>query len=93
MVCGILIGLWDINPIGLLNIQTLKRKDAFLNMLHSNFDYVGFTYGSWLSMAEGNIKVGIGGMLLNRNNEIIFSFSGPTIATSPWNAEKEACLF
>lgn len=86
-------GMWDMDPIIFLKLQMLQKKDVFLNMLHSNFDFVGFTDGSWMSIAEGNIQAGIGSILLHQKNEIIFFFSSPIIALSPLNAEKEACMF
>lgn len=50
-------------------------------------------------MAHGNYSIitiyiaGIGGCILDRDQNLIFIFSGPSQATSPREAEREAILF
>lgn len=55
--------------------------------------FFGFTDGSWKILQNGSICSGIGGVLLNLNRNVIFSFSGQVKARNPLIAEREALLF
>lgn len=85
--------IWDLNPIGMLKLHIVNRKDTFLNIIFSKYDYVGFTDGSWLEGYNKIITAGIGGILFNQKRHISFLFSGPSKGESPLVVEKEACLF
>lgn len=54
---------------------------------------LGFIDGAWKMDAMGRIKASIGGFLMNINNSIIFVFSGPIIAPSPYDSELAALTF
>lgn len=56
-------------------------------------DYIGFIDGSWKKDEYNNISAGMGGLIMNRKKQILFQFSGPTLASSPLEAEVKALLF
>lgn len=62
-------------------------------MLHQSYDLVGFTDESWQSNIEGILKASMGVLLFDKQYHSVFLFSGPIIASSPYDAEHHAGLF
>lgn len=59
--------------------------------LTANWDYYAFIDGSW-AKSRDTIKAGIGGYIKGGNLEQQFIFSGPTVATTPLQAETNALI-
>lgn len=60
-------------------------------LLHANYDLVGFSDGSWFINQNGHIKVGIWGIVLDKDNNQIYLSSGPSEAKTTLEAELQAC--
>lgn len=83
--------LWMVNPVGvLLLFNSSLRKEEFIWW---NTDLIGYTDGSWKSLRSGAVCGGMGGFLKDREDNLLFIFSGPTQAWCPLEAERNAVLF
>lgn len=83
--------LWKVNPIGSIMLQNSKPQETI--KVWDNCNYYGFVDGSWKSTSNSPTESGIGGCLLDLEGNIIFIFLGPTNASSPLEAEKQALTF
>lgn len=83
--------LWNVNPVGAYLLYSKHASKEGPNFW--NVDYIGFVDGAWKKDVNNNIVAGIGGLLMNWQKQILFQFSGPTIANSPLEAELKALLF
>ncbi|KAK1404526.1 hypothetical protein POM88_004131 [Heracleum sosnowskyi] len=82
--------LWYVNPEGVILLSNKnKAREWFVEGGNS---LVGITNGSFLMDNSGNSSSGIGGYILNKDQKIIFTFSGPVLALSPLDAEMQAIL-
>ncbi|KAK1397568.1 hypothetical protein POM88_007431 [Heracleum sosnowskyi] len=77
--------LWKINPEGCILLSNKhKRSELFLGW---NTSLVGYSDGSFKKVLEdGTLISGMGGILLNDKDEIIFIFSGKCNSSSPVEA-------
>lgn len=77
---------WSQNPMGSI---TKSETDQMHALLQTNRDLIGFLDGSW-KLKQENIQAGIGGYIQKKNEDVIFSFSGPCCANyafqTEWNA-------
>ncbi|KAK1372908.1 hypothetical protein POM88_029101 [Heracleum sosnowskyi] len=82
---------WVINPEGgILLSNKFKRREIFYSWQAS---LVGIVDGSFKLQEDGARASGMGGILLNKKDEVIFMFSGKCNALSPMDAEIEAISF
>lgn len=79
---------WIKNPT--LTIKNLRI--LFLDDLKNKWDYIGFIDGSWKD-DNNHLQSGIGGYVVNKNDDLCFIFSGPMTATTPLEAETKALIF
>ena len=80
---------WKFTPMGAL---TSSERIQIKEIKESVIDLVCFIDGS--CKKKGNeIKSGFGGVIYNRVDEIIFKFSGPSTANSPFLAEWEGFIY
>lgn len=54
---------------------------------------VGFVDGTWKSYDNGSIVTGIGRFIIDKMGSIRYTFSGPSKASSPEEAEMHALSF
>lgn len=71
---------------------TKSETDQLHALLQTNRDLIGFLDGSWKLKQGGNLA-GIGGYILKKNGDVIFSFSGPCCACDAFQAEWNALSF
>ncbi|XP_017256587.1 uncharacterized protein LOC108226154 [Daucus carota subsp. sativus] len=89
LIHGSSVSWWNANPMGVL---TSSGKFQLQELLSASEDLVGFTDGTFKDKG-GKHLVGIGGTIANKAGETIFSFSGPSTANSPFEAEWQALEF
>ncbi|KAK1388955.1 hypothetical protein POM88_017133 [Heracleum sosnowskyi] len=83
--------LWKVNPEGCIFLSNKhKRSELFLGW---NTSLVGYSDGSFKELENGTMMSGMGGILLNNKDEIIFVFSGKCNSSSPVEAELESIFF
>ncbi|KAL1808033.1 hypothetical protein ACET3Z_025023 [Daucus carota] len=71
----------------------LQRKNRLIqNFSWWNHDFISYTDGAW-RIANNSQSVGIGGCILDKEENLLYIFSGPCSADSPRDAEREAILF
>lgn len=80
---------WSVNPMGVL---TSSERAQLSNIMQVEEDLIGFTDGSCKTRGEFKFA-GIGGNILNKKGNVIFSFSGPSSATTSFEAESQALEF
>ncbi|XP_063941514.1 uncharacterized protein LOC135149664 [Daucus carota subsp. sativus] len=80
---------WQCNPMGSL---TFSERVQVKILKDSASDLSAFIDGSFKRKGQTSIS-GIGGIIFNKKNEIIFSFSGPSLADGPYSAEWQAFCF
>ena len=62
------------------------------DMVWWNAEFLALTDGSW-KLINNNCLAGMGGCIMDRDQNLVFIFSGPSKALSPKEAEREAILF
>lgn len=79
--------IWEINPISVI----VNHNGRVMRSLWSqNYDLIGFTDGAFSRESFNKCKARIGGYLKDKDDNIVFIFSGPSNASSPLLAELEA---
>ncbi|KAK1386109.1 hypothetical protein POM88_023844 [Heracleum sosnowskyi] len=82
---------WTVNPKGgILLSNKFKRRDIFYSW---KTPLVGIVDGSFKLQEDGARVSGMRGILQNKNDEVIYMFSGKCNALSPIEAKIEAISF
>lgn len=76
----------------LVGAITKSENLQFKELLRCGSSLIGFVDGSWKGDSNGNIA-GMGGLIFKNSGDAIFSFSGPTQAACPFEAEWNAFIF
>ena len=83
------VAWWLLNPMGAV---TSSERIQIKDLKEQADDLVGFIDGS--CKKRGNvIKAGRGGIIFNKNDEAIFTFSEPITASTPYEAEWQAFIY
>lgn len=82
--------LWQVNPLGATMLHS--KHGLFQDLVRWNAEFHAYTDGSW-AFLNSEHKAGIGGCIPDRNQNLLFIFSGPSMATSPREAERDAIFF
>ena len=85
-----LFSIWQVNPAG---AALLHRKNGVMqDMVWWNAEFLALTDGAWKT--HNNIcSAGIGGCIMDRGENLLYIFSGPSKAMSPRESEQEAIIF
>lgn len=83
-----LMSLWNINPNGAILLHQKGKRLSILSDGHE--DFVGFCDGSWQVDTNGRITAGVGGYIVDRDQNLMFIFSGPIEAGNALKAEMNA---
>ncbi|KAK1395020.1 hypothetical protein POM88_014076 [Heracleum sosnowskyi] len=78
---------WESNPIGVIT-----RSQAVLEekLLKCDYELICFSDGAWKEGNRGTFRSGIGGVIKSREGSTKLYFSGPSAATSAFEAEFRA---
>lgn len=80
---------WFRNPVG---VVTGSEEFKIKEIISTGAALKGFVDGSWKEFPS-KIQAGIGGFIQNIKGDIIFTFSGPVSAHSPFDSEWSALVF
>lgn len=83
--------LWMSNPHGAIAVHLYKVRREYWDYKKVAFDFVCAVDGAWYVSDLGPMG-GIGGQVLNRTGNIIYSFAGPLKVRNSLEAEIEAIL-
>lgn len=83
--------IWIVNPEGAVMLAHKNKKKLFF--LDNNTAIIGIYDGSFKIDENMITHSGIGGFIMNTNEEVIYMFSGPSQASSPVEAKIEAIIF
>ncbi|XP_063946063.1 uncharacterized protein LOC135151510 [Daucus carota subsp. sativus] len=82
---------WQVNPRGACLL--FNKKHRRMDYIWCNSTVIGFSDGSWKITNGGSKRSGIGGCITDLEGNLLYIFSGPCLANSPLEAEREALLF
>lgn len=81
--------IWDINPVGIISSHMGSLQK---NLLDSSVGFFGFTDGSFVRDDSRIYKSSMGGYLKDKENNLLFIFSGPLQVSSILQAEISAVM-
>lgn len=82
--------LWFINPTTALVRFTVNNRIHFLTNWLSRVESIGFSDGVWKATTS---RSGLGGVISDRNLNIVFACSGPSNAKTALEAKIKACIY
>lgn len=83
--------LWDLNPIG--TILLFNKKKERMDFFWWNVEFIRFSDGAWKRLNNNLFLSDIGGLIVDHNKKVLFTFSGKTSASSPLEVEMQALIF
>lgn len=85
--------IWNCYPMQSYLIHNKRLKRDLVDYWLSLSDLLCFTDGAWKLNQNNTVEAGIGGFIMNKNHQVIFIFSGPSLQVNAYETEKEALSF
>lgn len=85
--------IWACYPKSVSIFVQQQRRENFLDLLFHKYDFIAFTDGACNRDIVQRYDGGMGGLVYNKNREIVFIFYGPSDRFSIEDIELEAMCF